>query len=203
VIQLDGVWCLDINRRTADKTLKTDASVRRIPLHAKLLELGFVAYCERLRHEGFRRVFPELTYALTPARYAKEPIRKMSAMLKSLGMSRDNTLVFHNFRRNANNELARVPMGALMHADEKLRIFVRYRVMGHQLPDDVNARHYTEVKMAEMAALVNGVRYDLPEIAPFDIEHAISRVAFSLTKKSGWRKGKEDMGPLNSAESLS
>ena len=203
VCEINGVWYLDINRRTGDKALKTEASVRQIPLHGKLIELGFVKYCERLRLKMFQRVFPELTYALTPARYAKEPIRKMSAMLKSLGMPRDNSLVFHNFRRNSNNKLGRVPATVLMHSDEKLRVFMRYRVIGHELPDDVNAKHYTETTMTEIAMLVNGVVYDLPKIAPFDIEHGLQRITLSLENKEGWRKGKEDMGPLNPAKPIS
>lgn len=162
VVQIDGVWCLDINRRTADKSLKTDASVRRIPLHTQLIAIGFVDYCERLRKEGFFRVFPELTYALSPAKYGKEPGRRMSEMLKKIGMPRDGTLVYHCLRHNLNNALARVPMAALMNADEKLRIFVRYRVIGHELPEDVNAKHYTATTAVEMATLVNGVKYDLP-----------------------------------------
>jgi hypothetical protein len=138
-----------------------------------------------------------LTYTNTPARYAKEPIRRLSAMLEELGMQRDNTRVFHNFRRNANNGIARVPMAELLSADEMLRVFIRYTVIGHKLPADVNREHYTETTKAEMATLVNGLTYGLPEIAPFDIEHGLYRVGLALKAKHGFRRGREDMGPLN------
>lgn len=197
VVEVDGVWLIDINRRSADKTLKTDASVRKIPVHATLIHLGFIAYCSRLRAAGYRRVFPELTYSQSPARYAKETGRKMSAMLKKLGMPRDGTLVFHCMRHNLNDALSRVSVEVLKDVDIKLRLYIRYRVIGHELPDDVNARHYTTVKISEMEALVNGVTYQLPTIAPFDIEYGIAAVGVALEKKTGWRKGREDMGPLN------
>lgn len=197
LVRADGVWCLDINRRTADKSLKTEASIRRVPLNKMLIDLGFVDYCERLRQEGFLRVFPELTYTLTPARYAKEPIRKMSAMLKSLGMPRDGTLVYHCLRHNLNNALARASADALRTGDEKLRVFIRYRVIGHELPEDVNAKHYTSTTAAELSALVNAVQYDLPKITRFDIDHGVARVRGALEKKMGDRRGREDMGPLN------
>jgi integrase len=87
--QVDHVWCLDLNERTADKSLKNPQSVRIVPIHPKLLDLGLIEYCERLRAAGYRRLFPELTYARSDARYAKEAGRKMSAMLAKLGMPRD------------------------------------------------------------------------------------------------------------------
>ncbi len=194
---LDGIPCLDINKATPDKTIKNDQSKRFIPLHPKLVELGFLDYCERLRASGYRRVFPELTYALTPARYAKEPIRKMSAMLKRLGMPRDNTRVFHNFRHNFNGALMRVPMSALPYADEGLKRLIRFSVMGHELGETVNERHYSHAAMGERYALVSCAPFDLPPIARFDIDFAVIKVAEGLANKGGERRGREDMGTLN------
>lgn len=108
VTQVEGIWVLDVNDKTKDKSIKTDdTSERCIPVHPTVIELGFLDYCERLRSEGFRRVFPELTFSLSAARYAKERKRKMSAMLASLGMPRDGALVFHNVRHTANFALGR------------------------------------------------------------------------------------------------
>jgi integrase len=196
VREVGGVWCLDINERTADKTLKNEQSRRPVPLHRQLVALGFLAYCERLRDLGYRRVFPELSYSSTDARYAKEPGRKMSAMLKSLGMPRDNSHVFHCLRHNANNALARVPMAALPFADEHLRMFIRYKVLGHKMGDDVNVSHYMSSPIEEAAALVNAVDFDLPEIKPFDVASGVEQVKLALGRKQGVRKGREDMGPL-------
>ena len=137
VRQVSGVWVLDLNENTPDKKLKTDAtSFRLIPLHPKLIELGFLKYCETLRKAGFQRVFPELSYSSSDARYAKEPIRKMSAMLKALGMPRNGEKVFHCLRHNLNDALARVPMAALPYADQNLRKFIRHKIMGHKQADD-------------------------------------------------------------------
>lgn len=195
VVQIDGQWCLDINRRTADKSLKNKTSVRVVPIHTRLIELGFVEYCEQLRLKKFQRIFPELGYA-SVARYGKESGRKMSEMLKKLGMPRDGTLVYHCLRHCLNNALARVPESAFTSPDPKLRVYVRYHVVGHKLPEDVNGEHYMATTAAELARLVNGVVYDLPEIARFDVEHGISRVESALQTKPGDRRGKEDMGPL-------
>ncbi len=192
-----GVWHLDINEYTKDKSVKNDPSKRIVPLHQVLIDLGFLEYCERLRQEGFRRVFPELTHAKTDARYAKESIRKMSAMLKALGMPRDLLHVFHCLRHNMNNGLVRVPLAALPFADEDFKKFIRYSVLGHKPGDDVNVRHYTTTTPEEMLALISGLAYDLPAIAKFDIDFAVGQIRVALSNKEAERRGREDMGPLN------
>ena len=198
VKQVGSVWCLDINESTRDKSLKNNQSNRHIPLHQKLIDLGFLEYCATLKAQGFRRVFPELTWAKTDARYAKEPIRKMSQMLERLGMPRDSTHVFHCTRHNLNNALARVPLALMPFADERLRKYIQYTLLGHMSGSDVNTNHYTNTTPEEMKALINGIAYDLPEIARFDIVYAVNQIKIAVGKKKDSRHGKEDMDPLNS-----
>ena len=198
VATFDGVWCLHINELTADKKLKNVNARRIIPVHLRLIELGFVDYCQQLTDTcKFLRVFPELTYSLSPARYAKNSILKMSEMLNKLGMPRDNTRVFHNFRKNINDKISHVPLPSV---DARLGSILRYELTGHELPGkskDANAKHYTTTQIREKETLINGVAYDLPEIARFDIAAGIGQVAIALNNKLGARYGKEDMGPLN------
>jgi integrase len=54
--QTDGVWCVNVTSSDDQKT-KTDAGVRKVPIHSKLIELGFLKYVEALTHE---RLWPEL-----------------------------------------------------------------------------------------------------------------------------------------------
>jgi integrase len=199
VRQVDGVWVLDINEATPDKTLKNKQSRRQVPLHPRLVEMGFLTYCDRLKAEGFRRVFPELTWAKTDARYAKETIRKMSRMLELLGMPRNGQKVFHCLRHNLNNALLRLPASALPYADDHLRKFIRYTLLGHQPGDDVNVRHYVSTTISERLALITAVEYGLPSIAPLDIEFAIRQVKTAMNNKIGERHGREDMGPAEAA----
>lgn len=124
----------------------------------------------------------------------------MSAMLERLGMPRDGTLVFHCLRHNCNNALVRALPEGLPSGGAELSRFVRLRIMGHTVGDDVNSRHYTTAKPHELAALVAGVNFDLPAIAPFDIEFGLACVRGALLKKAGDRRGKEDMGPLGQSQ---
>ncbi|MCF8167201.1 MAG: site-specific integrase [Rhodoferax sp.] len=193
-----GVWYLDINETTKDKSIKTpEYSTRTIPLHPVLIELGFLDYCERLKSEGYQRVFPELTWAKSDAKYAKESGRKMSSMFEDLEMPRDQMHVFHCLRHNMNSNMSRVKMDTLSFVDEDLKKFIRYKVLGHKPGDDINVLHYTHTTMLEKAEVVGGVTYNLPKINKIDLEFAISQIRVALEKKQGVRHGHEDMGPLN------
>ena len=200
VRQVDGVWCLDVKEATADKSLKNEQSARLVPLHTALVAAGFLDYCDRLRREGFRRVFPELSSVASDARYSKDSGRRMSMMLEKLGMPRDGGRVFHSFRHNMNNALARVPAEVLGFADATLARVARYAIMGHDLPPaerDVNTASYLRGKTSEMAALVAAVQYEgLPAVKRFDIDWGLEAIRDALGRKHGDRKGKEDLGEV-------
>ena len=60
----DGIWFFDFTEDSdtddrVKKSIKTTGSVRRVPLHSKLIELGFLAYVERQRKKGSRLLFPQ------------------------------------------------------------------------------------------------------------------------------------------------
>ena len=59
VVKVDEIWCFDINGEK-DKRLKNLASKRMIPIHPKLLELGFVDYVEQLKVKGVARLWERL-----------------------------------------------------------------------------------------------------------------------------------------------
>ncbi|KII76888.1 site-specific integrase [Vibrio renipiscarius] len=57
VYQVDGIWLLRIDDRFEGQKLKNLTSRRIVPIHAKLLTLGFIEFVQSVQHE---RVFPEL-----------------------------------------------------------------------------------------------------------------------------------------------
>jgi integrase len=194
----DGVWYFDLNETSADKSLKNVNATRQIPISTVLIEIGLVTYRDRLLQEGYARLFPELSYSLSDARYAKEAKRKMSETFKRLGMPRNGTKVFHCLRANFNDALLRVPFTALPFDDPDLKRFIRLKIVGHKV-EGVNEEHYSSTTMAEKSALVNGVSYSIPAAAKFDIDFAIEQVRAGVNNKVGFRRGREDMGPLNPA----
>ncbi|MGA8692533.1 MAG: hypothetical protein WB689_01575 [Xanthobacteraceae bacterium] len=57
--QEDGIWFLDINDE-GTKRVKNEQSKRRVPLHAELLQLGFLDYVEKTAPKVEDRLFPQL-----------------------------------------------------------------------------------------------------------------------------------------------
>lgn len=192
----DGVWYFDIHEATIDKSLKNQSATRQIPLSPVLIDLGLIEYRDRLVYEGFNRLFPELTWAKSDARYAKESVRKMSLMFGRLGMPRDGTKVFHCLRANFNDAMLRVPLPSLAFDNPKLVVFAQMKIIGHKV-DDVNGKHYTSVTLSEQQLIVSGISHNLPSIAKFEIDFGVEQVRIAIDKKQGFRHGREDMGPLN------
>jgi integrase len=181
----DGVWFLDINKNSNDKSLKNSWSIRRVPLHPDLLNLGFTKWTESLKSGGYVRLFPELSWNETN-RYAKEPIRAMSRFLEKAGMPRDGTKVFHSFRHGMNNQLQkRSAMPDIM----------RKRLMGHEPGEGVNERHYlSDPSPSDMLAYIAKLQMGLPQVSRFEIEAGLKAIEDALRRKNGGRGAKESLG---------
>ena len=59
IARMDGIWVLRI-RATETGRVKTESSVRDVPLADEVLRLGFIAFVDRQRQDGQTAVFPEL-----------------------------------------------------------------------------------------------------------------------------------------------
>lgn len=53
-----GVWMLDINEED-DNQLKNGASIRQVPLHSKLIDLGWLDFVKEARIRRLTRLFPD------------------------------------------------------------------------------------------------------------------------------------------------
>ncbi len=183
----DGVaWYIHINCKTPDKSLKNEWSVRNVPLHSRLIELGFVEWCEKLRSAGFQRVFPELTWNSTN-RYAKDPIRVMSQYLEGLGMPRDGTKVFHSFRHGINNALQK---------QTSMPDWMRKRLLGHEPGSGVNEQHYlSDAAPAVISPYLESLKMPLSHVAAFRAEQGIDAIRDALRRKNEGRGAEESIGP--------
>lgn len=182
----DGdVWYIDINRKTEDKSLKNEWSARKVPIHSRLIELGFAEWCAALREAGYKRLFPELSWNPTN-RYAKDPIRVMSQYLESLGMPRDGTKVFHSFRHGINNALQK---------QTSMPDWMRKRFMGHEPGSGVNERHYLSDPLpSAMSPFLERIDMGAVElVACFKAVPGREAIRDALRRKSDVRGGKESI----------
>jgi integrase len=133
--QEDGIWCFDINDQSEGKTLKTTSARRLVPIHSKLIELGFIKYVQTLRSSKKTRLLHELGYSEGTG-YGRNLSRWFNGpFLKALGMDKQG-LVFHSFRHTMNTNLLQSDVGdplvksILGHAQEGVTHLVYFK-KGH------------------------------------------------------------------------
>jgi integrase len=101
VVKSNGVWCLDIHENRPDQSIKNMASVRLVPLHPVVLELGFLDYINSL---GDGLIFPSLKRI--DNKYSHYPSRWFGSFKKRAGIEappRQKT--FHSFRHTLTDNL--------------------------------------------------------------------------------------------------
>nr|MBC8268152.1 hypothetical protein [Rhodospirillaceae bacterium] len=61
VKDVGGIPCVELDTFGGDKSLKSGSSRRVVPLHSKVVSLGFLKYVQKMKRAGEARVFPEVT----------------------------------------------------------------------------------------------------------------------------------------------
>lgn len=106
-IKQDGeVWYFDITKGDDDrKSLKNQASQRRLPMHSRLIECGLLEYIAAQRNAGHTRLFHELSY--TEANHYGRNLGRWvnNSFLTALGYKTPR-VSFHSFRHTMATRLA-------------------------------------------------------------------------------------------------
>ena len=151
VVHLDGVWLLDINEDGEDKSVKSAAGVRKVAIHSKLIELGFLDHIEHMRRAGEALVFPGIltSTSRTASLYVSDWFRQRCQSLGIYQRYRD----FHALRTTVGTALRAVdpPLGeALITA-----------VMGHEA-GNVGAANYNDPAPSSLQRVIE--RLDFPAV---------------------------------------
>ncbi|MDR1084950.1 MAG: site-specific integrase [Deltaproteobacteria bacterium] len=83
----DNIWIIDINEKNNDsqeniKSVKTSSSIRLIPIHSTLINLGFIEYHKYLSEKKSIRLFPELNRTDKTVQFGKQPGKQFAALIK-------------------------------------------------------------------------------------------------------------------------
>ena len=178
-----GAWYIDFNEDSTSvdgdmpprKRLKNRSSIRRVPLHHLLSNLGLVEYVKSARSAGYDRLFPELKFNEVKG-YGKGAGKWFSRLLASYGWPRDGTKVFHSFRHTLTSECMNE-----LGMDESLTA----QISGHQRGSSILTNTYKKDVPPELINAINRLDFDLPPIANFDIQAGLQAVRDALGRKSG------------------
>jgi integrase len=101
VRQLHGVWVAHISPEgSSAKSVKTAGSARVVPVHSRMIELGFIDYHRRMVEHGATQLFPELQPD-TRGHFSRTPSRFFAGYFTDVGAKTDKSRNFHSFRHSA------------------------------------------------------------------------------------------------------
>ncbi|MDP6597524.1 MAG: site-specific integrase [Candidatus Poribacteria bacterium] len=101
--QADGIWLMNLTNNTEDKNIKTPAGNRTVPLHPKILQLGFLDYVEMIKNEKQRKLFPQLK-KMESTGFGTRISHWFARYLTKLGIKKKGKN-FHSFRHIVVNKL--------------------------------------------------------------------------------------------------
>jgi integrase len=151
VQRLEGVDVLDLmtidDDPIASTKRKTKSSRRLVPIHQKLIQLGFLTYCAAMKRNGETRLFPAVTSASSEnsAGFSKW----WGRYSRAYGEISGSEFVFHSFRHLFTDKLLEVT------EDERLRL----RITGHA-NTSVNSKYGRGHDIGKVNAIVQRVEFN-------------------------------------------
>ena len=144
VKEVEGVWVLDLNEAGNDKSLKTASSLRLIPIHNKLIELGFIGYIKTLKR---KRVFEGITQAVDGT-YSSMFSKRFGRYLERINV-KEKKQSFHSFRHNMSDTLKNldVPESVIK------------AILGHTDDSETFGRYGSEYKVKTLQEHLNKISY--------------------------------------------
>ncbi|RWD50558.1 MAG: site-specific integrase [Mesorhizobium sp.] len=163
VRQEHGCWILHITTEgDGDKSVKTEGSMRVVPVHDELIRLGFIKYRDGMEAAGHARLFPEAKRN-SRGQMIAEFSREFGRYLTRLGMKTGRGLSLYSFRHGATDALRRAG-----HLDEQFGFILghtagsmtgRYGIMPQgmlkQRVDLVNSISYPGLDLSFLVAAVS------------------------------------------------
>ena len=148
VIEVDGVWCLRLFEDADDKSSKNAMSERLVPIHSKLLELGFLQYVETLPNGS--KLFPNLKKTVNG--YHSAVSNAFNRYLGEIGVKRDK-LSLKSFRHSVITELLKLEI-RLEHIRE---------IVGHSSEHDITLGRYAKgVPVDVLKRAIDQLDWSLP-----------------------------------------
>lgn len=125
---VDGIWVFDVNANPSrdgrnDKQVKNKNAVRIVPMHNKLIDLGFIEYVDSIKIKGEERLFYKLNKTERSPRYGKQVGKNFSDIIKICGIKGKKS--FHSLRHTFSD----------FYKKRHLQNDVFRQVFGHDIPE--------------------------------------------------------------------
>jgi integrase len=116
------IWFFDINDAPPRK-LKNASSIRRVPIHCQLIDLGFLEYLDKLKQMEKDMLFPNLKSGGKDGKYSHYFTKQFGAYRRSIELY-EKLLDFHSFRHTTKTKLL----------NKDVKELVTDELLGHENP---------------------------------------------------------------------
>jgi len=144
---LDGVPCFDVNDE-GDKKVKTEASVRIVPVHPVLIELGFLEYVKTVQARGTVQLWPNLKKKRDG--YAQD-FGKWFQRFNRREVTKEAKKVFHSFRHGVTNCLKQAGIEESLAGE----------LVGHENENVTYGRYGKNLKPQVLLGMLGNVSFDV------------------------------------------
>lgn len=104
IYQKENIWCIDINDKGERRHLKSPYANRLIPIHSRLIELGFLEYVGDRNNKRQINLFSLKPIGIDND-WSKTFALRFSKVLKQCGFTEKNRPTLHSFRHTFIDEL--------------------------------------------------------------------------------------------------
>jgi integrase len=127
----DGVPFVAVQNELGSQSLKTNNSLRRVPLHQALIDLGLPQLVELRREQGMSRLFPDMNRSKSKGTLSAIMSKRFGYYIRSRGI-KDEGLDFHALRTEFLVRLTRA----------RVPDHVRKGLMGHDQTDVTHKNYF-------------------------------------------------------------
>jgi len=161
-----------------DKSLKSVAAHRAVPLHRSLIDLGFLQYVDALRNIGHHRLFPELTFDAIKG-YGKQAGKWFNDRYlgRRLKIERNGMKTFHSLRHNfwnASRTRRRARQGHKA---------AHGALAGRPVEGRCNTGYQKRRDAVELRPFIMLLNPSLPPIAKFNVEEGLVAIRHAIRLK--------------------
>jgi integrase len=170
VDELYGIWCISIYAEGEIRRVKTENSIRQLPIPEKLIQLGFLDFVSWRRQQADSigdKLFPELKSSEMKTKGDKiskwfNGEKNKSSYIESCGFQRLRGRVLNSLRHSFNDGLRNL----------EIQEEIRNALMGHG-HDTINAKYGKKVALRILKKHIDRLEFDI------DVSH----VCFELFRE--------------------
>ncbi|MBR9865866.1 MAG: site-specific integrase [Oceanospirillales bacterium] len=143
------IYFIEINDLN-EKKVKNISAKRRIPIHSKLIEIGFIDFFNEVKNKGHEKLFS----TILPQRdgYGTAPSKWFGRLKKKLTLKNPDKKTFHSLRHNFADALQ----------SAKIPEQIAASLLGHKHSEISYGTYGSGPKLALLHEHIESIKYDLP-----------------------------------------